>query len=326
MVFIGREREIGWMRLYLEHEANKILAVTGKANCGKTALMQEVMKRLAKTHTFYYVDLRFYHILHAQDLALVLYKMFYPEKLYEEVAVKIGPFEIKLEEKVNAVEIANFLNALFDEITVNLKKVKNPVLVVDELQVLKELYVNGEKKLIDRLMEFFISLTKHQHLAHVIVLTSDSTFYAELYEDSGMQKRMIYKILDELAKEEAMQLIKYYLQRDNLPLSAREVYRYTGGNPALIDEVLLRTAIEGGDKRAFRRIIRLMIEDEKWRIERVAKKAKLSLKPMESYDYEEGMVFVEENVLFFNVDTKKYEPQHSIIELVWNELLEKKGE
>ncbi len=316
MVFIGREREIGWMRLYLEHEANKILAVTGKANCGKTALMQEVMKRLAKTHTFYYVDLRFYHILHAQDLALVLYKMFYPEKLYEEVAVKIGPFEIKLEEKVNAVEIANFLNALFDEITVNLKKVKNPVLVVDELQVLKELYVNGDKKLIDRLLEFFISLTKHQHLAHVIVLTSDSTFYAELYSKSGMHERMKFYLLDELDRPEALDLIRYYCEEYEVDIKPERIYRYTGGNPALIETVVSEAARLG-----FRKAVELKKGYLKDYIATYAEEKKLELKELEKLRKEEGQAWVDANVLFYNVETAKFEFQHRMMELAWNELL-----
>ena len=313
----------------MEHEPNKILAVTGKANCGKTALMQEVMKRLSATHTFFYLDLRKHYISDAQDFAISLYHLFYQHDRRQQVEFTLGPLKVGFKEVLTKEEVKNVVNALLSGVEKRLVKEKNPVLVIDELQVLKELYVNGEKKLIDRLLEFFVSLTKHQHLAHVIVLTSDSTFYAELYEDSGMQKRVIYKILDELVEDEAKQLIEYYLQKHKLSLSVREVYRYTGGNPALIDEVLLRTAMEGRDRKSFKRVIRLMIDDEKWRIGRVLKKGKVLLKPIETYSYEEGLLLVEENVLFFNVDTKKYEPQHRIIELAWSELLkeqEKGGE
>jgi len=315
MVFIGREREIGWMRLYLEHEANKILAVTGKANCGKTALMQEVMKRLAKTHTFFYLDLRKHYISDAQDFAISLYHLFYGSERREQLEFMIGPVKIGFKEVLSKEEVKNVVNALLNGVEERLMKVKNPVLVIDELQVLKELYVNGDKKLIDRLLEFFISLTKHQHLAHVIVLTSDSTFYAELYSKSGMHERMDFKLLDELSRQEAIELIRYYVREYSLSLDPEQIYHYTGGNPSLIQSICFMAADVGLEEA-----VKFKIEDVKWKLTQLAKKG-VKLKVPEEYELEEGLVFVEENLLFFNVMSKKYEPQHRIIELAWNELL-----
>jgi len=321
MVFIGREREIGWMRLYLEHEANKILAVTGKANCGKTALMQEVMKRLAKTHTFFYLDLRESFVSNASDFLRALLELVgdvVRKSSKELLAVLnlplLGKFGIEYRDKKEVA--GETLTVLLKELKKGLKDKKNPVLVIDELQVLKELYVNGDKKLIDRLLEFFISLTKHQHLAHVIVLTSDSTFYAELYSKSGMHERMDFKLLDELSRQEAIELIRYYVREYSLSLDADQIYHYTGGNPSLIQSICFMAADVGLEEAVKKKLTYLkdyiVMQKEAKNVE---------IKEVKELTRKEATEWVDANVLFYNVETAEFEFQHRMIELAWNELL-----
>ena len=318
MVFIGREREIGWMRLYLEHEANKILAVTGKANCGKTALMQEVMKRLAKTQTFFYLDLRKLHVASVRDFLEVVVELLTEADVHlteSKFKVFLGPLgQFGLEKKEE--EAGVILTRLLRRFEKALLKVKRPVIVIDELQVLKELYVNGEKKLIDRLMEFFISLTKHQHLAHVIVLTSDSTFYAELYSKSGMHERMDFKLLDELSRQEAIELIRYYVREYSLSLDADQIYHYTGGNPSLIQSICFMAADVGLEEAVKKKLTYLkdyiVMQKEAKNVE---------IKEVKELTRKEATEWVDANVLFYNVETAEFEFQHRMMELAWNELL-----
>ena len=321
MVFIGREREIGWMRLYLEHEANKILAVTGKANCGKTALMQEVMKRLAKTHTFFYLDLRLLDVSAPEDFVKVLLYLLrlarreqnFIRRLFNGSKFEFSVMGFKVSRDVKFEDV---LQELYLALIEELKKVKTPVIVVDELQSLRELYYNGGKKLIDSVLEFFISITKHQHLAHVIVLTSDSTFYAELYSKSGMHERMKFYLLDELDRAEAMELIRYYCEEYEVDIKPERIYRYTGGNPALIETVVSEAARLG-----FRKAVELKKGYLKDYIATYAEEKKLDLKELEKLRKEEGQAWVDANVLFYNVETAKFEFQHRMMELAWNELL-----
>ncbi|GEM_PF-3427089 len=321
MVFIGREREIGWMRLYLEHEANKILAVTGKANCGKTALMQEVMKRLGATHTFFYLDLRLLDVSAPEDFVKVLLYLLrlarreqnFIRRLFNGSRFEFSVMGFKVSRDVKFEDV---LQELYLALIEELKKVKNPVIVVDELQSLRELYYNGGKKLIDSVLEFFISLTKHQHLAHVIVLTSDSTFYAELYSKSGMEKRMRFYLLDELQREEAMELIRYWSREYDVELDPEGVYNYTGGNPALIEDIVAKVALYG----EFEDVVKDELRMASAKIKRLIKKG-FSFKRIEEMEYEEGQEWVEENVLFYNVQKECFEPQHRIIELAWGEVL-----
>ncbi len=60
---------------------------------------------------------------------------------------------------------------------------KRPVIVFDELQKLKDIYLNGgsQKPLIKELFNFFVRLIKVLHLSHVMVMTSDTFFIEQVY-------------------------------------------------------------------------------------------------------------------------------------------------
>ena len=60
-----------------------------------------------------------------------------------------------------------------------------PVIILDEIQTLKDIYMNGERMLLDELFNFFVSITKETHLAHVILDSSDSFFISELHQNAA---------------------------------------------------------------------------------------------------------------------------------------------
>ena len=77
-----------------------------------------------------------------------------------------------------------------------------PVLVLDEIQMLKDIYMNGEQYLIDKLFNLFVGLTKELHLAHVILLTSDSYFIEEIYNSAKLKKTTRFYFIDHFLKKE----------------------------------------------------------------------------------------------------------------------------
>ena len=64
--------------------------------------------------------------------------------------------------------------------------------------------MNGDamkRELLREIFAFFISITKEQKLAHVIVLTSESTFIDEIYNNVKLKNTSDFYMIDHLEKE-----------------------------------------------------------------------------------------------------------------------------
>ncbi|CAB3289806.1 protein of unknown function [Methanocaldococcus lauensis] len=97
------------------------------------------------------------------------------------------------------------LNDVFAKINESINSViregKKPILVIDELQKLKNIYFNDGKSLLSELFNLFVHLTKVKHLCHVICLTSDTLFIEEIYNNSTLKNASEYYLIDWLSKE-----------------------------------------------------------------------------------------------------------------------------
>ncbi len=49
------------------------------------------------------------------------------------------------------------------------------------------IYPNSEERLIDRLSNFFVAMTKVNHVSHTIVMTPDTFFVENVYIDSSLK-------------------------------------------------------------------------------------------------------------------------------------------
>ena len=68
------------------------------------------------------------------------------------------------------------------------KKGKRPVIIIDELQALDEIYFNGGRELPNEMFNFFVAMTKESHLCHVMIASSDGYFIDRVYQDSKLKK------------------------------------------------------------------------------------------------------------------------------------------
>lgn len=104
------------------------------------------------------------------------------------------------------------LNDVFAKINESINAVveegKKPVLIIDELQKLKNIYFNGGKSLLNELFNLFVSLTKMEHLCHVICLTSDTLFIDEIYRNSTLKNASEYYLIDWLRKGTIRNILK----------------------------------------------------------------------------------------------------------------------
>jgi AAA+ ATPase superfamily predicted ATPase len=101
--------------------------------------------------------------------------------------------------------------------------------------LLKHIYINGERYLIDELFNLFIALTKVKHLAHIVLATSDSYFIEEIYNSSKLAKTSRFFLLDHFEKNDVIK----WLKNENFTHEEIETaWNYIGGCPWELSEII----------------------------------------------------------------------------------------
>jgi AAA+ ATPase superfamily predicted ATPase len=104
-----------------------------------------------------------------------------------------------------------------------------PVLIIDELQVIGDMKIDGH--LIYKLFNFFVRLTKELHLAHVFVVTSDSLFLEQVYNEAMLSGRCEYLRVDDFDEVTTTAFLKGHGATDDETIVAWE---YCGGKPVCL--------------------------------------------------------------------------------------------
>jgi AAA+ ATPase superfamily predicted ATPase len=258
MKFFNREKEIYKILSILEGEPNLIYFIYGSINSGKTALINEIINnRLNKDkYVVFYFDLREIFISKYDDFI---------EVLFEEYEGDENPIEV-IKAIINDLPSLygipipkNTLNEIFKRKTTKnvfryitnvlmeiKKEGKQPILIIDELQKIGDLKLNGF--LIYELFNYFVSLTKHKHLCHVFCLSSDSLFIERVYSEAMLEDRVDYILVDDFDKETALKfmdfLAKEVLNKELSDDDKEIIYSYVGGKPVLIIKVIDRLRYE----------------------------------------------------------------------------------
>ncbi len=161
------------------------------------------------------------------------------------IPVDKGLLETFFKEKSNE-DVFNYLEEYFK----NISKHKTPVLIIDELQVIGDLEING--KLIYKLFNFFIGLTKELHLCHVFALSSDSLFIEKVYSEAMLQGRARYLLVDDFDEATAKRFLKKYKFSDEeITLSLK----YVGGKPGYLIEAVESKIVGKNIKEAISNIL-----------------------------------------------------------------------
>jgi AAA+ ATPase superfamily predicted ATPase len=130
-------------------------------------------------------------------------------------------------------------------IKLNRKGIK-PMIIIDELQAIEEVYMNGgkERSLIIELFNFFVAMTKESHLAHIIIASSDGYFLNTVFNDSKLKKCSSFYKVDYLPEEDVMEwllnLEKYSKIRDYTlsRTAAEKIWEVVGGSMWEIRDIL----------------------------------------------------------------------------------------
>jgi uncharacterized protein len=237
MKFINREKEIKLLKNHFKSEPNSLLFLYGPKSSGKSSLLSEVAQKLdAEKYAVNYLSLRSVLIYNFKTFLDV----FFPKNLRNKagdilsgVTLNFGFFSVKKEEESRLSE--NPFGVMVDKLISAGKRGIKPVIIIDEIQLLKNIGLNGERYLIDELFNLFIEITKTKHLAHAVLATSDSYFIEEIYNSSKLAKTSRFLLLDHFNQEEAACWLKNEkFSKEELKL----VWEYLGGCPWEIRETI----------------------------------------------------------------------------------------
>jgi AAA+ ATPase superfamily predicted ATPase len=267
--FINREKEIKYWKETFFSLPRVIQFMYGPKSCGKTTLLEKIRddiiadKKESKKIAFFWYDLRGELLANYTD---VIDFLFEEEEQKEREVVKgvtvglKGIFTVRQEikELMKAKRINPF-KVMDRLINSKIEEGRRVVIVLDELQALKDIYINNNRTILKELMNYFVRITKVEHKAVVIGMSSNAFFIEELYNDSTLEKASEFVYLDYLRLPEVYAwLMKYGFRGDEIEY----IWEKVGG-----DNYLLSKIVES-KKRGYnwREVIEIAVEQAKGRI------------------------------------------------------------
>ncbi len=347
MPFFNREKEIKEIKAILSGEPNVVWFVYGPINSGKTALLMQVIEELPEDYRVFYINFRGFEGGY-RKFTRVIFKVG-DDSLWKKLREKLDiisagvEYVERLTKKINTgiVLPAEFIRCLqvgdvdenkvdvFNYLEEVMKRFKEkgfkPVLIFDELQVIKDEINATGMPLLARLFNFFVRMTKETHLCHCLCATSDCLFIEEIYSNARLEGRAKYVLVDDLSKEDAFKVYEGFGFKEK-----ELIWEYVGGKPgdivSLFEELKRGIGIEEA--------LKLLVASERGRLKWKLRLLKDGEKPgppvekimsalqffKEREEVEEHLIegrvlkfLIEENVLFYNPLTGRVRPQSRLL-------------
>ena len=208
VAFINREKELAYLANFIDKRPNEILFLHGPKSSGKTTLLYRFFDRIQREQRLdiKLVNLREILIVDYKDFLKVFFGIDYGKskedvKEIREYDLKIFKVKVEVLKGLDAGVIDPFSVMKLELQKLNTKNIK-PIIIIDELQALDHIYMNGQRELITELFNFFVAMTKESHLAHVMISSSDGYFIDTIYKDSRLKKTSSFFKVDYLSKED----------------------------------------------------------------------------------------------------------------------------
>ena len=245
--FINRKKEISDIGVYLSNIPDSTLFVHGPKSTGKSTLLKKVVDNLnPEKYAVNYLDLRRVVIYNFKTFLDVFFQKSKLQKAKEVISgltLNAGFFRVGLED--DEMLKKNAFKVMEDQIRTSKEKGVQPVIIIDEIQLLKNIYLNGERYLLDEIFNLFIGLTKVTHLCHVICATSDSYFIEQIYNSASMSKTCTYYLIDHLSQEDTYKWLRKYPKRFPTEKDIEYVWDNLGGSPWELWQVM--EDVKGGE-------------------------------------------------------------------------------
>jgi len=339
--FVNREREKRELIAVLSGRPNLVYFVYGPINSGKTALLMRVFEELSDEYRIFYINFRGRDVERIEDLMRVLFSVrrgilsddmreFIKEVLKEGaralrrlkgIPVPEGIFDVLFRSSGKVEDIFAYLEEYFEGIVI---EGWVPVLVIDELQVIKRVMNATGQLVLNRLFNFLVRLTKETHLCHILCATSDCLFIEDVYNNARLDGRAKYLLVDDLGEEEAFSVYEEF-GFENKEL----VWEYIGGKigdmvslyeekkRGYSEEEAIRNMFKGTrNKLEWIKLMNLRKREDGrslWEFLSVFKEADCLSKNEIEEDFDKLLFWIEENVLFYNPLEGVVRPQSRLL-------------
>ena len=220
--FINRRRELAFLDSWIAERPNNLLFIHGPKSSGKTTLLMEFIRRRlsADNYDIKHFNLRELLITSYKDFISSFFRIDYGKSKgdVKEVRSYSLPFFRLSAEVLKGIESTD-LDALA-VMNIELEKIvasgRRPVIIIDELQALEGIYMNGQRELVKELFNFFVAITKESHLCHVIIASSDGYFIQCIYDDSRLKKTSSFLAVDYLSESDVAYWLDNLAQESNI--------------------------------------------------------------------------------------------------------------
>ncbi len=355
MPFYNREKEIKKIKAVLSGEPNVIWFVYGPINSGKTSLLTKVFEDLSEEYRIFYLNFRgveggyqkftraFFELGDKGlwerlkgKMSIISAAVEYVEKIARKIntAIELPAEVIKMlqvgGEDPEKIDLFHYLERLMKKLVESKKK---PVMVLDEMQVLKDELNSSGQPLLGRLFNFLVRITKETHLCHSLCASSDCVFIESVYRNAKLDGRAKYLLVDDLDKKRAFEVYESFgFKNKSL------VWDYIGGKVG--DMVSLSEEKKGGysEEEALERMLKVEVDRLDELLRRIKKVKKRVIFEEEEIEIDESGIreslsvfklieevkkdkidivyrnyLVEENVLFYNPMEGTIRPQSRLL-------------
>jgi len=241
--FVDREEEIEFFVDWFNRVPQRVLWVYGPKSSGKTTVISYVVDNylLKERRKFWvkYFNLR-QTLITTFDSFLETFFLGMDKSESERgarIGINVFGFRSEVWERIKEKKL-NLFKVFIEELEKISKKGKKCIIVIDEIQKLRDIYIkngNGERELLKEFLNLCVSLTKEKHLSHVVILTSNTVFIERIYNDAKLKLTSEFKKIDHLSKEK----VEKWLSLEGLNRKEIElVWEYLGGAIPLVLKML----------------------------------------------------------------------------------------
>jgi len=237
--FINRSEEIHYLQSWIAEKPKNILFLYGPKSSGKTTLIYRFIEQNLSNGKY---DIKHFNL---RELLLINYesflRAFFEVKSSEQVKetrqydLKVFKLSVETLKLLESKELDPFI-VMKRELEKCNKKGTRPMIIIDELQALDEIYFNGGRELLNEMFNFFVAMTKESHLCHVVIASSDGYFIERIYQDSKLKKTselMEVKYLQESDVMDWLSDLKTYSKITDYVLNNRQrqaIWDFFGGS------------------------------------------------------------------------------------------------
>jgi len=271
--FINRKKELNFLMDWINREPKEILFIYGPKSSGKTTLLMKFidLHLNRKDFNIKHFNLRKVLISNYTDFIQAFFEIDYskaPQEIKQrsEYSLKVFKLSKEIKQSLENKILAPFV-VMEKELKKIVKKGKRPIIIIDELQALEDIYMNGQRELIKELFNFFVAMTKASHLCHVIIASSDGYFMKRLFEDSKLTKTSNFFGVDYLDETDT----KYWLQHIEEESAIKDyeltnkqidvIWKYIGGSMFEISRLLADLCSGSKNKKVSDDYLDQMIRD-----------------------------------------------------------------